>query len=332
MEDEKMLEEARKAALTKTRTRMLGITALVIAAALLIVWNLTLQANIKSLQEQQAVLSDEIGNLYGAIDESFSMYTEQIKEMLEAQDSLFTDVTVTEVGRDLKNATVTYAVTAIPKVHQQGLEVAFVVNDGAKSTVVRAKESNHTFTANLSCALTDTISITAELQQGGKTQIQLLSKFVDTLSGTYLYLEDSFSMTLWASDPKILTDQEKTSEAFVYFAGDVEESKRAQVKRVDYYVLVNQKIVFSGETNPGTDTWYGEEPTEVHGYKTKVPLDFLKTIRTGDRIEVAAVLTDVYGRRYCASYTSFHVKKVGEGALIDSDESIVLDRSFGIDF
>lgn len=310
--------------------KALIILAIILVAVLLIGWNFKLSYDMKNMRNQQMEIQSQLNNASDSISISFSSFTEEIKAMLEAQDSIVADFSVKEISRDLKAGTVQYSVSATPKSYQRGMAVSFVANDGTNFYEVQGEDNNLTFTANLSCGFTDSITITVLLKQGDKTQTQVLLKGEGWLSETLLSANEDFYYYLLGMDPQDPYFSEPTHEAFVDFR-DYEEAEPetlSEVERVDYYVLLNDKIVAKAVGKPGTQTWYGEEEQVIRGYKVNVPLKFLETLKLGDKLVLAVLITDIYDRRYCASATGLEMKKINQQLVIEADEQYVFDRAF----
>ncbi len=310
--------------------KALIILAIMLVAVLLIGWNFKLTTELKNMRNQQMEIQRQLNSVNDSITISFSSFADEIQGMLDAQDSIIADFSVKEVSRDLKAGTVQYSISATPKTHQRGLEVFFVANDGKNSYQVQGEETNLTYTANVSCGFTDNITITVLLKQGETTQTQVLLKCEGQYSETLLSANEDFYSYLLGMNPQDPYFSEPTHEAFIDFRDyqGMEMETFSGVKRVDYYVLVNNKIVASAVGKPGSQTWYAEEDQVIKGYKVKVPLKFLKSLKLGDNVVLAVLVTDIYDRRYCACSTGLEMKKMNQQLVIEMDEQYVFDRAF----
>jgi len=306
------------------------IIAVTLVAVLLIGWNFKLSAELKNMMNQQMEIQSQLSGFGDSVSSSFSSFSQEIQGMLDAQDSIVADFSLKEVSRDLKAGTVQYRISATPKTYERGMVVSFVANDGKNSYQVQGKETNLTFTADLSCEFTDSITITILLKQGDTTQTQVLQKSEGWYSETLLSANEDFYSYLLGMDPQDPYFSEPTHEAFIDFRDyqGMEMETFSEVKRVDYYVLVNDKIVASAMGKPGSQTWYGEENQVIKGYKVNVPLKFLESLKLGDKVVLAVLITDIYDRRYCASSTGLEIKKMNQQIIIEIDEQYVFDREF----
>jgi hypothetical protein len=175
------------------------------------------------------------------------------------------------------------------------------------------------------------------LIQDNITQIQVLEKYEGMFSETLVWADEDFSSFLNGMDPIAPDTSEPTYEAFIYFDEYYEEetgesNKADDVTALDYYVLVNNKIVVTKTGKPGTQTWTGDMERVLHGYKVEVPTNFLKGLKEGDRIVIAVLITDKYGRRYCATSSGLSVDKQSKKLIIKLDDSFVNDSAFGTEF
>jgi hypothetical protein len=59
-----------------------------------------------------------------------------------------------------------------------------------------------------------------------------------------------------------------------------------------------------------------------------VPLKFLKTLKAGDKLVLALLVTDIYDRRYCASSIGLEINKMNQQLVMEIDEQYVFDRAF----
>jgi hypothetical protein len=310
--------------------KALVILAVILVAVLLIGWNFKLSYDMKNMRNQQMEIQGQLNNASDSISISFSSFTEEIQRMLDAQDSIIADFSVKEVSRDLKAGTVQYSISATPKTYERGMVVSFVANDGKNSYQVQGEETNLTFTANLSCEFTDSITITMLLKQGDTTQTQVLQKSEGWYSETLLSANDDFYSYLLGMDPQDPYFSEPTRETFIDFRDYQEDAIEtlSEVKRVDYYVLINDKIVVETVGKPGSQIWGEEEEQVTKGYKVNVPLKFLETLKDGDKLVLAVIINDTYDRRYCATSTGFEIMKMNQQLVIETDEQYVFDREF----
>jgi len=54
----------------------------------------------------------------------------------------------------------------------------------------------------------------------------------------------------------------------------------------------------------------------------------LESLKLGDKVVLAVLITDIYDRRYCASSTGLEIKKMNQQIILEIDEQFVYDREF----
>mgnify|MGYP007025299462 CR=1 FL=1 len=87
------------------------------------------------------------------------------------------------ISGDLAANTVTFSAYAAPKTYTEGMTAVFLVEDGIDTLEIPGElGENHTFSARLTCALTDGINISVVFITGGVRETQLL----ETYSGLYV--------------------------------------------------------------------------------------------------------------------------------------------------
>ena len=329
-EENKELKEMPRPKISRKKA---GIVILVVLAAVLLIgWNIKLSVELGEIANQQSEMQGQLSGVSSSLSGSFSGFAQEIQDMLKAQDSILADFSVNETARDLKAGTIQYDVSATPKTDQQGMTVSFVINDGKSSTEIRGTKSNHAFTAHLSSGFTDNIIISVLLKQGDKTQIQVITKNEGLLSETMLLANDDLWSSFVSMKLQELITYQTSYESFFTLQDYQGMITSGEVKRLDYYILVNNKIVVSAVGKPGTQDWSGDIEQVVEGFNVKVPLKFLETLKFGDRIDSAVVITDATGRKYCAGGSGLKVGKSNQSLIFETDEQYVFDRAFGVDF
>jgi hypothetical protein len=183
IESKELKENARP---VPNRQKTIIVILVVLAAVLLIGWNMKLSAELKGITNQQSEMQSQISGVSSSVSGSFSSFAQEIQDMLEAQDSILADYSVKEVARDLEAGTIQYDVSATPKTYEPGMTVSFVINDGKNSVEIQGKETNHAFTAEISCGFTDYITISVLLKQGDKTQTVKPCFLLKRTCGVYL--------------------------------------------------------------------------------------------------------------------------------------------------
>ena len=104
--------------------------------------------------------------------------SEQIVEILSAQNGLVADYHCEISTIDLDNNTVSFSLSAIPKTYKDGMEALFVADSGIGTTILRGDlTDNHKFTCEILSELTDSIVISVVFMTGDLEQTEILERY-----------------------------------------------------------------------------------------------------------------------------------------------------------
>lgn len=260
----------------------------------------------QSIDRQFDGVYSRIGQMDSSMSNQVYSISGQVEEILKQQNSLTVDYGIKLVSADLVKNAVTFSVYAVPKTYVEGMRVEFSVDNGHNSnskTVLSEPDQNgqpvsEKFSAELTCELTDDISITAVfVMPDGTRQTQPLQ----TYSGLY-----SGSLPNVAS----LVDADLQGRA------QIENGKLTLPDAMEYALTLNTKLdnILIPRTkavsirvglfkNQRLVAWArpisADEQTSYQGFDNATfyrlePLSF--PFAAGDILESAAVLTDEYGR------------------------------------
>ena len=288
----------------------------------------------QSIDRQFDGVYSRIGQMDSKMSNQVYSISGQVEEILKQQNSLTVDYGIELVSADLVKNAVTFSVYAVPKTYVEGMRVEFSVDNGHNSnskTVLSEPDQNgqpvsEKFSAELTCELTDDISITAVfVMPDGTRQTQPLQ----TYSGLY-----SCSLPDVAS----LVDADLQGRA------QIENGKLTLPDAMEYALTLNTKLdnILIPRTkavsirvglfkNQRLIAWArpisADEQTRYRGFDNATfyrlePLSF--PFAAGDILESAAVLTDEYGRE---------VIRPGDFPLtLDSDgQTLIFPGSTGSD-
>ena len=230
----------------------------------------------------------------------------QMEEILKQQNALTADYGTKLVSADLPKNSVTFSIYAVPKTYVEGMRVEFSVDNGHNSnskTVLSEPDQNgqpvsEKFSAELTCELTDDISITAVfVMPDGTRQTQPLQTYSGLYSGS---LPDVQSL-----DDGDLQGRGQIENGSLSFPDAIEFAvtpnkvldniliPRAEAVSTKVGLFKNQQLIAWAEPISA------EEQTSFQGYDNALffrlePLSF--PFAAGDILETAVLLTDEYGR------------------------------------
>lgn len=175
-----------------SRRRRKWLKAAVIAAALCLVGGLySLSKQLDRMDQQYGTLQNNITRVESTVNSQIGSISSRVEEILKAQNSLTADYGAEPVSADLAQNQVTFSVRAVPKTYTNGMEVEFTAESGGTvSTEAGEAADDGSYTALLTCPLSDSITISAVfVQADGTRSTQLLEQFSDFYSGSLQSVE-----------------------------------------------------------------------------------------------------------------------------------------------
>ena len=260
----------------------------------------------QSIDRQFDGVYSRIGQMDSSMSNQVYSISGQVEEILKQQNSLTVDYGIELVFADLVKNAVTFSVYAVPKTYVEGMRVEFSVDNGHSSnskTVLSEPDQNgqpvsEKFSTELTCELTDDISITAVfVMPDGTRQTQPLQTYSGLYSGS-------------------LPDVASLVDADLQGRAQIENGKLTLPDAMEYALTLNTKLdnILIPRTkavsirvglfkNQRLVAWArpisADEQTRYRGFNNATfyrlePLSF--PFAAGDILESAAVLTDEYGR------------------------------------
>ena len=260
----------------------------------------------QSIDRQFDGVYSRIGQMDSSMSNQVYSISGQVEEILKQQNSLTVDYGIELVSVDLVKNSVTFSVYAVPKTYVEGMRVEFSVDNGHSSnskTVLSEPDQNgqpvsEKFSTELTCELTDDISITAVfVMPDGTRQTQPLQTYSGLYSGS-------------------LPDVASLVDADLQGRAQIENGKLTLPDAMEYALTLNTKLdnilIPRAEAvsirvglfkNQRLIAWArpisADEQTSYRGFDNATfyrlePLSF--PFAAGDILESAAVLTDEYGR------------------------------------
>ena len=288
----------------------------------------------QSIDRQFDGVYSRIGQMDSSMSNQVYSISGQVEEILKQQNSLTVDYGIELVSVDLVKNSVTFSVYAVPKTYVEGMRVEFSVDNGHSSnskTVLSEPDQNgqpvsEKFSTELTCELTDDISITAVfVMPDGTRQTQPLQTYSGLYSGSLPDVAslvdadlqgraqiENGKLTLPDAMEYALTLNTKLDNILI---------PRAEAVSIRVGLFKNQRLVAWAEPISA------DEQTSYQGFDNATfyrlePLSF--PFAAGDILESAAVLTDEYGRE---------VIRPGDFPLtLDSDgQTLIFPGSTGSD-
>ena len=251
------------------------------------------------MDDQYTDLQNSVYRVESSVNGQIGSLSSRVEEILKAQNSLVADCDVELEAVDLAANTATFSVYAVPKTYVAGMTVEFLAENGetASDRLGKAGEesSNQRFSATLSVPLTDQITLSALLVlPDGTRQTQLLDQFEGLYSDS-LPQVDVHSELVWMEleDGDLMLEKDD-HERYVYIR-EIEpdaEQPAAAAANIQVGLFKNQKLVAWAEPCETPDSFHGFEEYDFY----RLP-ELQLPVSPQDTLQVAAVVTDVYGRQ-----------------------------------
>ena len=294
----KMVEEivARYlAAQPKPRPRRLLVR--VLAALAVVGVGMNLFSRLDQLDDRYHNLQNSIGNISSSVNNQINGITNRVEEVLKAQNHLTADYGTQYTSADLAANTITFELYAVPKTYTPGMKVLFLADHGGEPVEVAATEdANQKFSAQLTCPLTDSITLSAVFITGETRQTQLLDYYdgyysaslpnldLSGLDSAYLYVEAD------PNTPGLF--HLPFNEGWLEPEFSVIEFETSKIQNVQVGLFCNYQLL----------TWL--TPTSVPEHWDLTHTDQIYQIpemdvqlNAGDILHFAAIYTDEYGRQ-----------------------------------
>ena len=274
------------------------------------------------MDDQYTDLQNSVYRVESSVNGQIGSLSSRVEEILKAQNSLVADYHVELVGVWPENNTATFSAYAVPKTYVAGMSVEFLAENGetASDQLGKAGEegSNQRFSATISVPLSDHITLSALLVlPDGTRQTQLLDQFEGLYSDS-LPQVDVYSELMWVElEDGALVLTEDSHERYVHIREAAPDDGRlAAMASVRVGLFKNQALVAWAEPCETPDSYQGFEGFDFY----RLPALRLP-VSLRDTLQVAAVVTDVYGR-VTVSQDASYILDEDENSLTWSDNSV----------
>ena len=203
-----------------------------ILAALVLLWGFySLQTQLRNdrfnMQSQYNNLQNTINNVTRSVDGQIEGITNRVEEVLKNQNNLAADYGTELISADLPANTVTFRAHATPKTYTEGMTALFLADNGEEPAEVPGNlDGGQTFTADLTCTLTDSINISVVFITGDVRETQLL----DTYYGLY---GNSLPDAAWPESDLSMTWKELNTEGKLIWSSMEDYAYLANVSAAD---------------------------------------------------------------------------------------------------
>ena len=237
---------------------------------------------------------DRMDNQYNNLSNSINNITNRVEEILKSQNDLTADYGTEMTGWDLSQNTVTFSLRVVPKTYVAGMEVVFLADSGDGPAEFPAEEGpGREFTGEVTCELTDSITLSAVFVNGDTRQTQLL----DNYGGLY---RDSMPQTDLSGLESCFLHEERGEDGLFHLPEDYgwlrdqeldTKFGTVEVRDLKVGLFKNFRLVTWLEPCEQPKNW------DVSGEQFFRFDAMDMNLEKGDILHFAAIYTDQYGRQ-----------------------------------
>lgn len=276
----------------------------VAVVALLLMMN-GLNGKLNRLNGQYNNLQSSISNIQNNVGSQIGGISNRVEEVLKSQNNLTASYSTSLVSVDPAAGTATFSVQAVPKTYMTGMTAVFRAAQAVGGEITEAEgvlDEKQGFSAELTCPLSDDITLSVVFTTGEKQETQLLEQYGSLYSATLpeVAVEDwelmfieckEHTLELKNTYITLYEDGDMDSEAVAFDNNQTFTVEPAQVRSARVGLFQNQKLVAWAEPCGQPANYEGFEGYEFY----RLP-DLTLTVTASDMLAVAAVITDEYDR------------------------------------
>ena len=240
-----------------------------------------------------------VDNVSNSVNSQINSITYRVENILKSQNSLTAEYSTELASTDLGANTATFDIRVVPKTYVDGMTALFVARSEEETVELPVEPGeDHAFSGEITCPLTDDISLTVVLVTGDKRETQWLEDYGYLYSGSFPDL--SLDSQLWfdmvhrkdnllpaSQSPEIQVENYGEGGGYRLWGWRPEPPATVQVG-----LFQDQKLVM----------WYEEREEEINinGVPTTVPAWFRpREVELDPNSVYSEVLlyTDAYGRQ-----------------------------------
>ena len=279
-----------------------------LAAVALVGAGLALMSRIHDLENQISGLHYNISNIDNTVSRQIGSLTGQVRDILEEQNSITAgkDYEVREM--DLRKGTVTFSLAATPREYREGMRAVFSAVGAEFEPVEVPGElgAGQTFTAELTCPLTDNIILSVGFVSDGAVVTQQLGEESYLLNGTELNFNGNLSWSVGYRGEKNVVDR---MDAYLDSVGP------GQYKTTEGWQDLGLKKGCLRLWVNGELFWSGEEKSLEKREEVSIPVEGLE-LKRGDRVILSLLYTDSAGREGEAYLDGFCISREGKPEML----------------
>lgn len=301
------------------------------AVGFLIVVLFNLFSKLDRMTQDYNSLYWSVNNVTSSVDRQIGSITSRVESILKSQNNLTADWSTELASTDLLSNTATFDVRVVPRTYVEGMTALFLARSGEEVVVEVPVEvgPDGAFTGQVTCPLTDDISLTVVFLTGDKRETQWLEDYGQLYSDTFpdLDLHSWFGIGSGGPDENGVLLAAKADKVTVRDLGDsgfsISNFHPEPPATLRVGLFRDRKLLF----------WYEEREYDIHngGVTDKKGYDWVRTqdvkLEPGHTYTEAAVYTDPFGRQRVYSDMGLIVQTDTSGNIFTRQEAVYVDEA-----
>ncbi|MBP3521309.1 MAG: helix-turn-helix transcriptional regulator [Oscillospiraceae bacterium] len=279
----------------------------VLAALAVLVAGVALMNRISSLENQLGNLQYNVSNIQNTVSREIGSISSQVRNILEEQNSVIAGKNYEVAGMDFLENTVTFVLTTTPREYKEGMKAVFsaVGLDFEAVEVPGVLGAGQTFTAELTCPLTDDITLSVGFVTDGAVVTQQLGRETYLLSQTQTDVMGNLAWSVGGTEDGVILHS-LDADIWQTSGGSYKTREGWQEITIASGALrlwVNDELYWSQE--------FGDPVQLFTGTGIQIPTEELE-LKVGERVILSCLYTDTAGREKETFVDGFRVNKVGK--------------------
>lgn len=295
--------EEQEQASARRHMRTMAVLLVVIGAAVALLICVVSVSNLgrraDGLDEQYQYLQSQMENLSSDVSGQLWDVTDRMEEILESQNRLVASWSGEIERFDFAAGTVTFSLSAVPKIYTAGMTAVFSLASGTDTVEVPAEYVGGAFCAEATCPLTDRITQTVVFLNGDVKETQVLQTVEDSLHWSRVL----FYGPLWTGRVEFSPGAVDISEidATLFVETDSTATAWGVLPEGIYAgVFVNERpAAWMAPRVSGGNADRNHINGDVYDMNELCfPTDTVLTLEVGDKVDFVFLVRDNFGRVY----------------------------------
>lgn len=141
---------------------------------------------VKLLDRRYDVLNSSLYNVQNSVNDQINSIARHVEENLKEQADLTAEWSAELVSTDLRANTATFQVRAVPKTFAEGMTAVFMIYSGGETVEAPTEPgAGHSFSGEITCPLSDEISLSVVFLSDGTGETQPLASYDDLYTESF---------------------------------------------------------------------------------------------------------------------------------------------------